>query len=49
MDLWAWKREEEERFTLLLEVVVALEAATEAINSLSCLSNPESNGVNRSP
>lgn len=35
--------------TLFLEVVVALEAGTEAINGLSCFSNPESDGVYRSP
>lgn len=35
-------------FTLLLEVVVALEAAAEAINGLAGLANPESDGVYRS-
>lgn len=34
-------------FTLLLEVVVALEAGTETINGLTGLSNPESDGVYR--
>lgn len=32
--------------TLFLEVVVALEAATEAINGLAGLADPESDGVN---
>lgn len=32
-------------FTLLLEVVVALEAAAETINGLAGLTNPESDGV----
>lgn len=33
--------------TLLLEVVVALEAAAEAIDGLPSLPNPESDGVHR--
>ncbi|KAK8648959.1 hypothetical protein V6N13_129701 [Hibiscus sabdariffa] len=34
------------KLTLFLEIVVALEAAAEAIESLTGLANPESNGVN---
>lgn len=35
----------EQKLTLLLEVVVALEAGAKAINGLAGLPNPESNGV----
>lgn len=37
--------EEKKRITLLLEVVVALEARAETINGLAGLANPESDGV----
>lgn len=37
------------RVTLLLEVVVALEAGAEAIDGLSGLTNPESDSVDRFP
>lgn len=37
------------KLTLLLKIVVALEAAAEAIEGLAALANPESDGVDGFP